>query len=297
MTVLSMILIFDCLVSGTIPAGLDALTDLHVWNMWNVSISGTMPPEMGKLTDLEAFNMADSKVTGYLPDEYNNLPQFFFMQKPAYEMSGTLPLLDTFGQAEVVYLGGNKMSGTLHPEMFEKMVSLQQFDLYGSQVSGTLPQSLAKQPDLTAFSLLENKLSGTIPNTWGALASSKLTSLDIHGNSISGTIPSAISAFSELTFLWLGNNPLTGQIPDALGLLTGLHDLDLTDTQLVGALPGMCELTNLTGHCLLGPNPAWVDGAMCSKCLETSPCYSAASHTHAPVACTGPAMVNVVSES
>ena len=128
----------------------------------------------------------------------------------------------------------------------------------------------------------------TIPVSWEASRQSPLTHLDFHNNLISGTIPDSIAAFTALNFVWLGDNPITGLIPSSIGQLTDLVDFDVTGTQLVGASSGICELTTAMGHCLLSPNPMWVNGSLCPHCLTaTSACYRATYHTEAPVICTG----------
>jgi hypothetical protein len=117
-----------------------------------------------------------------------------------------------------------------------------QLDLYGNNVNGTLPASLANLTQLRQLTLNQNQLQGSIPPALGALTN--LTGLSMHGNQLSGAIPPELGNLSSLIHLGMSYNQLSGAIPAELENLANLTLLDLTANRLSGTIPS--ELGNLS---------------------------------------------------
>ena len=126
-----------------------------------------------------------------------------------------------------------------------------ELDLYGNQLSGSIPSELGNLANLTTLGLAVNQLSGSIPSELGNLAN--LTGLWLSANQLSGEIPSELRNLANLTILGLSSNQLSGAIPSELGNLANLTTLALSANQLSGAIPSeLGNLTNLTGLGLAG---------------------------------------------
>ena len=54
-------------LSGTIPAGIEAFSDLTVLNLKNNALSGLLPPELGNLTSLRELILDANNLSGVLP--------------------------------------------------------------------------------------------------------------------------------------------------------------------------------------------------------------------------------------
>ena len=176
---------------------------------------------------------------------------------------------DGSGRVTNLYLGGNRLSGDISPELGE-LTHLQVLYLAGNQLSGTIPLELGELTHLQELSLHINDLSGAIPAELGQLA--RLERLELDFNQLSGRIPLELGELTHLQVLnltvnqlsggilvelagltslqglHLGNNELTGTIPPELGGLTNLQGLHLGNNELSGTIPPeLAGLTRLQG--------------------------------------------------
>eukprot|EP01018_Ginkgo_biloba_P027325 Gb_34075 [translate_table: standard] len=135
--------------------------------------------------------------------------------------------------------------------------------LWGNQLSGNIPNSLANCSQLADLEVSENRLSGTIPmeldlgdnHLTGVLSvsigqlSTELYHLRLGGNYIGGELPKQIANLTNLTYLDLSSNNFTGRVPSALGRLQKLERLFLDANRLEGSIPS--EIGQQTGLGLL----------------------------------------------
>ena len=146
----------------------------------------------------------------------------------------------TGGHVAGLELGGNRLSGTIPPELGD-LSNLEGLWLEVNQLSGPIPPQLGNLSSMWILSLHVNQLSGSIPPQLGNMTNLQILSLS--GNQLSGTIPSQLGRLENLTTLILAGNPLSGSIPPELGNLRSLRELTLSNTQLSGNIPP--ELGNL----------------------------------------------------
>lgn len=88
-------------------------------------------------------------------------------------------------------------------------------DLLEVGVTGTLSDaidSLRHLANLTVLELYGNDLSGTLPSAIGSLT--QLTYLDLERNRLTGTVPPALAKLRKLTTLYLACNQLSGGVPN-----------------------------------------------------------------------------------
>ena len=154
-------------------------------------------------------------------------------------LSGQLPRLEGLTSLEQLDLSGNQLSGTIPAELFESLTSLYFMDLYGNQLSGELPEKLFKSLiSLKRVNLSGNELSGSIPEKlFQGLTSLELAYLS--GNQLSGPISDKLfDGLASLQQVHMNDNQLTGSIPDKLFKgLTSLREVDLDNNQLSGKIP------------------------------------------------------------
>ena len=111
-------------------------------------------------------------------------------------------------------LGSNQLTGTISPEFFNDLVSLERLSLENNMIIGQLPDAFGNLPLLQEIRLGQNRLSGRIPpslfggnsNTGNGgirgargmqqgtqARTSLLTKCDLNGNLFTGELPKAIS--------------------------------------------------------------------------------------------------------
>ena len=140
-------------------------------------------------------------------------------------------------------LFGNNLTGTI-PTALGNLSSLTRLNLSGNNLSGMIPTALGDLSNLTILDLSDNDLTGMIPTELGDL--SNLTQLILSDNDLTGMIPTELGDLSNLTILILSGNALTGMIPTELGDLSGLEVLRLSDNSLTGMIPtALSKLSNL----------------------------------------------------
>lgn len=128
-----------------------------------------------------------------------------------------------------------------------------------ANLTGPIPQAIARLTNLLHLDLSYNRLTGPVPDFLGRLE--RLTYLALRINALSGPIPSTLGQLTNLTYLDLSLNMLTGPIPDSLGQLNQLVQLDLSTNRLSGHIPpSLSHLTRVTwfdleSNMLTGPIP------------------------------------------
>jgi hypothetical protein len=119
-----------------------------------------------------------------------------------------------------------------------KLSHLEQLEITGTQVSGPIPDFLAKT-NLSALTITNNKLTGPIPRSLSRL--SNLRYIDLSGNMLSGSIPPGL-LHGSFQFLILSNNRLTGEIPEVYAD-GDIDTIDLSHNQLTGDPSFLFDIT------------------------------------------------------
>ena len=205
-------------LTGSIPPGLENLSELTVLNLWGNELTGEIPFQLGNLTRLTTLSLSENNLTGSIPSELGNLSAL-----------------------QNLYLRTNQLTGSIPSELGD-LRALLQLSLSQNDLTGNIPTSLGDLPNLQQLYLNENDLSGEIPSELGDL--SALLVLQLDENQLTGSIPSSLGRLSLLQSLYLDDNQLTGSIPSELGDLTVLGRLSLNDNQLTGSIPS--ELGDIT---------------------------------------------------
>lgn len=153
------------------------------------------------------------------------------------------------------------------------LVQLEELQLFGNLMTGSIPDSVRNLTNLRLLSLGEytggnNFLPAPLPACIGALHS--LEALFIANCNLTGPIPSWIGGLSELRQLDLQRNNLTGTLPDSIGQLNNLLYLNVKDNlELGGELPVdvLSTLTKLNRLSLV--HCAFINGGASVGVLQT----------------------------
>jgi len=127
-------------------------------------------------------------------------------------------------------------------------------DLYGNNLTGSLPDSIKYLDKLEKLIVTNNRLSGQIPAIIGNLTTLRILHLD--DNNFTGAIPSELWNLIGLQELLLNLNPLqAAEIPASIANLAQLQVLGMAEINLQGEIPPqLYTLTNLWNLALYGNN-------------------------------------------
>ncbi|PWA35876.1 protein kinase-like domain-containing protein [Artemisia annua] len=102
------------------------------------------------------------------------------------------------------------------PKDLKQCESLQNLDLSGNKLTGSIPNDLCVWlPYLVSLDLSDNELTGVIPDGLGNCTF--LNTVVLSGNKLSGGIPNSLTNLRRLTRFSVANNELNGSIPSGLG--------------------------------------------------------------------------------
>ncbi|KAI3691087.1 hypothetical protein L2E82_49304 [Cichorium intybus] len=200
-----------------------SLTDI---NLSDNELLGTIPEAFGTFKNLQTLDMTNNGLEGGIPSSFRNLSNI-----------------------RELALSGNNLNQDL-PSFFDNLLgpgpqmSLQVLDLYGNQLSGSLP-------DFTTFTALkelylgQNQLNGSFPGKFEQI--SNLLIVDLADNHINGLLPD-LSAFASLRELYFERNLLHGNIAEKLEPLSKLRSLGAASNFFQGTISEahVANLSHLT---------------------------------------------------
>ena len=140
--------------------------------------------------------------------------------------TGSIPELNRIGFLKAMYLSGNKFSGHIPKEYFQRMKSLKKVWLSNNEFTGDIPLSLAEIPQLVELHLEKNQFSGNIPN----LNNPSLLVFDVSNNNLEGEVPQGLLRFNGNSFI--GNSGLCGE---KIGKICGQQPVQQTNPNPIDA--------------------------------------------------------------
>nr|UKD60041.1 receptor kinase TMK1-like protein [Centaurium erythraea] len=227
-------------LQGSLPASLQNLTSLEIFEVFGNQLTGPLPSFSG-LRSVSRVMFNDNNFTSIPPDFFTGMAAL-----------------------QAVFLDHNPFSTWDFPQSIKSVSALVNFSAVGTNMVGNIPDFFASEnfPSLQMLHLSFNKLEGGLPSSF---SSSSIRSLWLNGQEsdqrLNGSIE-VIGNMTSLTDVWLQDNSFTGPLPDFSGL-NYLRDLDLRDNQFTGPVPeslmklSSLQVLNLTNNLLQGSTPSF----------------------------------------
>ncbi|XP_028766532.1 receptor-like protein EIX2 [Neltuma alba] len=225
-------------LEGSIPNSLAQLVDLKVLDLSNNHIKGIIPQSLGQLVNLNHLVLAKNDLHGSIPKTFSQLVKLIQLDLSSNNLKGEISTMKdwpSFEQLKILNLYGNQITGSLPENIADRMPSLECLLLGNNLINGSIPNSLCQIGTLYQLDLSKNELSGEIPDCWGD--NQQWDEINLSSNKLSGGFPSTFGKLSSLFWLHLNNNSLQGELPLSLGHLKKLLILDVGDNQFVGSIP------------------------------------------------------------
>ncbi|MBC2283847.1 hypothetical protein HCB69_05610 [Listeria booriae] len=189
-------------VNGSIPPGIEYLSELSILSLRGYGLTGSLPTSIGSLGKLKVLDIGETSLSGSLPASLGNLSSLT-----------TLSVYD------------NLITGPI-PKELANATSLQSIYLVESQLSGELPKELATLPQLKSINLAFNEISGTVPAEFASAPA--LEDLYVNSNKLTGIIPDVITQ-STLSFKF-SNNQISANNAASLTLTNAIGSARYTNT-------------------------------------------------------------------
>ncbi|XP_051148687.1 receptor protein kinase TMK1-like [Andrographis paniculata] len=225
-------------LEGSLPPGINTLTELQVFEVFRNNLTGALPTFSG-LKSLQSLLLNDNNFASIPPDFFDGMVSL-----------------------QAVFLDSNSFAPWTIPASLQSASGLQTFSAVRTNLRGPIPEFLSaeKFASLTKLYLSYNNLEGPLPATF---AGSSIQSLWLNGQQSSSRLNGSITVLQNMTQLsevWLHGNSFTGPIPDLSGLIQ-LQNFSLRDNSLTGPVPetlvGLKTLmtVNLSNNMLQGKYP------------------------------------------
>ncbi|TYH14549.1 hypothetical protein ES288_A06G229000v1 [Gossypium darwinii] len=258
---------FSNLEELNMACNLDADADADAGCSFSLQSLGLFPTL--KTLSLQGFNINETTMPSYSHNEFTSLKRLelsyckvnknFTRQEglnlrsleelELHESSLPSNFIQVFGPLiSLKNLTAHGIDGNNTPPMndFCELINLQELDINGNNLRGSLPMCFSNLTSLKKLSLSYNQLFENISFSGNIFALKSLTlleSLDLSSNQFSESI-SALKSLTLLESLDLSSNQFSGNI-SALKSLTLLESLDLSSSQFSGNISALKSLTLL----------------------------------------------------
>ncbi|XP_026664660.1 phytosulfokine receptor 1-like [Phoenix dactylifera] len=240
-------------------AGIEGFQKMEVLVIANCLLSGSIPPWLANSTRLKVLDISWNHLGGNIPSWLGNLEYLFYLDISNNSLTGQIP--DSLSE----------MKSLISSNVTQQGFSMPDFPFYikrNSTGKGLQYNQVSSFPP--SLILCHNKLVGPILPGFGNLV--KLHVLDLSWNNLSGIIPEELAGMLSLEYLGLSHNNLSGSIPSSLTKLSFLSSFNVAYNNLVGKIPMGGQFLTFSSDDFIG-NPG-LCGIHLSPCSPNTPSES-----------------------
>ncbi|XP_010257102.1 PREDICTED: putative receptor-like protein kinase At3g47110 [Nelumbo nucifera] len=278
-------------IEGKIPVELGSLTHLVNLSLGSNNLTGGIPYSIGNLTSLEHLSFEGNSLGGNIPNIFNQMKRLKHLEFELNDFFGIIPpSVYNLSSLTLIALTGNKLNGSLRPNIGLAFPNLQFLWVGDNQFSGPIPFSLSNASGLIEIDIPGNNFTGPVPMDLGSIQTlqwlglgenpigrgeaddlnfitslincSDLWTLSLYDCNFGGMLPSSIANLStQLIQLSFTGNQIIGGIPIGIENLVKLISLEMDNNLLTGSIPdsigrlSKLQLLSLSGNRLTGQIP------------------------------------------
>ncbi|KAF1872937.1 hypothetical protein Lal_00016043 [Lupinus albus] len=261
---LAFLRLHDNYLSGTVPLNFGYLVSLQRVSLSNNKLEGPLPSSLSNLLSLSELYLSFNFLSGQIPKSTGQLSQLIMLNISNNLIEGPLPQEMSFLQnLQTLDLSFNPLNLTAIPEWLPNLSSLSMIYFAGCGIQGRIPDFLKRiDGSIQELDLSGNLLSGSIPSWIGSFTQlyllnlstfgigqgnfgGSLTYIDLSDNNFSSGVEEiGVGGQFNIQLLNLSHNLLKGTLPSSLVRLSSIHTLDLSYNDLASNLPEV--LANLS---------------------------------------------------
>ncbi|KVI10575.1 Leucine-rich repeat-containing protein [Cynara cardunculus var. scolymus] len=269
LTKLSLVMMEDNSIHGSIPSSFMNLTQLRVINLAGNKFHGPIPSSFSNfkrlqllsllrndfrvdldmfvgLNQLDTLYLSGNKISFVATSNYTNgsLPELKILGLSSCDLKKFPAILRFRHKLNVLFLSDNKIGGRVPEWMWNKnLESLEIIDLESNFITGFHQhQNFLPWGRLKYFSIAYNQLQGRVP-----IPPRTMVVYDVSNNNLQGEIPPLLCELNSLLLLDLSSNNINGTLPSCLGRLSNsLLVLDLKGNNFQGTM-----MNTFTQGCML----------------------------------------------
>lgn len=177
----------DCHFEGKVPVGFSGF--LSFLDFSGNKLTGTIPAELAKFASLQVLSLSNNQLSSTIPVNITKLSTLAVFRARNCSLTGTVPQGLASNSAQIIDLGLNQLSGTIHTE-FGSVATLEVLSLGGNELVGAIPTELASLEILATLTLDNNMLTGTIPSEFSLRTN--LVTFTVASNELKGSVPEGL---------------------------------------------------------------------------------------------------------
>ncbi|TYI44832.1 hypothetical protein ES332_A01G266400v1 [Gossypium tomentosum] len=227
-------------------------TLLQVLSMSDCYLSGPIHSSLSRLRSLSVIRLDRNNLSGLIPQFFTKFPNLTCLSLSSVNFSGPIPSFSSSINLRELILALNQLNRTIHSTDWTGFSKLEIIGLGNNKLSGTISPTLLGISSLRTLSLSHNQFNGSIGDFHGK-ASSLINTLDLSNNMLQGQFSMFVFELHGLTSLNLSSNNFSGLIPvsafqnlrnmSALGLSYNRWSIDATTTNISSlSFPTLAEL-------------------------------------------------------
>lgn len=230
MTQLHRLILRNNYFSGTFPEGMDIL-DWYAFDIRGNRFSGSVPPVYcGE--HMHYLDISFNQLTGPMPCNFSG-DTIWYINMGTNSIDGTLPHFDLVPQLMSISVGPNLFTGSMHLDQLpETIIS---FQISNTLCTGSIPSSINQAYQLRTLIFSNSLLSGSLPLEFTQLTELRFVFLD--NTTLSQSLPSTIGNMRQLKLLNIKHSGLQGPLPSSLTQMHALEAISAENNRFTGPLP------------------------------------------------------------
>ncbi|KAH9677429.1 hypothetical protein KPL71_025371 [Citrus sinensis] len=244
------------LLQGSIPDAFEHMVSLQTLFLYSNELEGGIPKFFGNMCCLNELVLCSNQLTGQLFEFIQNLScgcaknSLESLDLSANAVTGPIPELGGLSSLKSLYLGGNRLNGTINQSL-GRMYKLEKLSLGGNSLTGVISEDFfSNTSNLKVLKLGHNSFTLKFRHDW--IPPFQLNIIKLNSCKMGRHFPKWFQTQNQIDWLDISNTGISDTIPDWFWDLSRkkLSFLNLSNNQIKGKLPDLSLRFDTYGPCI-----------------------------------------------